>query len=198
MNERCPVCVKGKITLSGSHKYCDNCDYSVFVVTQGYLDSCVILLSDLTSNTKFPSKSAFAETVFYHIEHHLPMLNRYLETIMGGRQAFGATMLLAVETQAINLQIGEELLNAEDAVRQLRCQCGADDFHVQSPSRLVCKTCNALYIYEEAEGIYKPDFLCKCGFAAYNTDDDDSPLVQCKQCNKVYMSTVTGFQPLSS
>lgn len=195
---KCPVCKTGALLPSGSHVFCDKCNFSSFIMTQGYIDSCIVVLAELTSNTKFTDKRAFATTVLGHIAQHLPMLDTYLNTIVDGRQELGTSIFKAVEDQAINLQLGEEVLNATAAAYNLRCQCGNEDFYMVSPGKLVCtnEDCEAVYLYDEAQGNYQPEFLCKCGSASY-IEDEGEPIVQCNGCAAAYLKTVNGFQPLA-
>lgn len=196
MTQKCFVCKTGHMTQSGSHMYCDKCNFTHFVVTPGYIDACVVLLAELVSNTKFNSRKDVARAVFEHITSHLPHLDNYISTVVNGQEALGGTLLPAIETQAINLQIGITVHNPETAANNLRCQCGSESFHMVSVGKLDCKECTAEYKYQESSGTFQPTFLCKCGSAAWYDEDDH--LVLCKSCDKPYMKTILGFQEVSS
>lgn len=184
--DRCPTCIKGKLVKSGSHLFCDTCTYSQFVITQEYLDASVDMLAVLVSNTKFPTVKDVARTILHHIELHLPKLDDHLTNIISGKAEYISGLIDNVEQQAINLQIGKDVLNGQDAEQQLRCQCGSEDFHMVSAGKLLCKACGAGYEYNEPSGLYLPIFLCECGCAAYEKEDD-SNMVTCHGCGAIYL-----------
>lgn len=196
MTEKCYVCKTGHMSKSGSHLYCDKCNFSRFIVTNEYIDSCVVVLADLVSNTKYATKQDLARSVFVHIASHLPMLDQYLSTVVNGQEALGGVLFPAIEAQAVNLQIGTDILNPEEAVKSLRCQCGSESFNMHSPSKVVCAKCTATYRYQESSGKFMPEFLCQCGCAAYT--EEDKFIVTCSGCDKPYMKTINGFQAVGS
>lgn len=197
MKEKCFVCKTGNMTLSGSHLYCDSCSFTRFVVTNDYIDACVVVLADLVSNTQFNNRKDVANALFEHIEKHLPMLDQYLNTVTNGQKNLGGILFSAVEAQAINLKIGTEHINPVEVAKKLVCACGDNRFHSPNKvSEVVCTSCNAPYDYKEDTGMFEPRFLCKCGYTSWYDEDDH--LILCKQCDKPYMKTVYGFQEVGS
>lgn len=185
---RCPSCTTGLLKLSGSHKYCDKCNFTVFELTQGYLESATGLLAELVSNTKFPTRNALGHDILGLVESHLPKLNEYFTSVTSGQAELLAKVMESVETQAINLHIGKEAFNESQVAKDLRCTCGNEDFKMLSPGELEC-SCSAVFRYDEQEGIYKPEFVCKaCGCITW--EHEDAPLVGCANCHIVYTHDV--------
>lgn len=184
---KCPVCKTGNLTKSGSHLFCDKCNFSQFVLTDDYLSACVNLLAELVSNTKFPSHKEFGAALMYHIAMHLPRLDDWLATIVSGKTELLEQIYDGVVSAAVNLQIGGKTFNEQEARESLRCQCGHDDFELVKVSELHCKKCKAKYVYNQEEGIYEPYFLCEfCGQASYEVLDPSSGLCLCV-CGALYV-----------
>lgn len=185
---KCPVCKTGNLVKSGAHLYCDKCSFSQFVLTDDYMNACINLLAELVSNTKFPGPKEFGSALMYYIAMHLPQLDDWLATVVSGKNELLEQIYDSVVAAAINLQIGEETFNEQEARESLRCQCGCDDFELVKVGELHCRGCNAKYVYNHEEGIYEPYFLCECGQAAYTTLDDY--LCQCV-CGALYIHDET-------
>lgn len=181
---KCLNCKTGKLEVSGSHKYCDKCNHVEFVLTSDYVDACVVVLSELVSNTKFEDRKALGRTLLQHISDHLPMLERVLGTMIQGRAEFMASMMETVEDQAINLVLGGETLNEEEAEKTLTCRCGCEKFVINGPFELSCEDCGAPFFYNEDRGIYLPLFKCDCGSIRVAIDGS---LGTCKECNAGYL-----------
>lgn len=71
----CYACGKGKLTQSGCHNYCDNCNFTIFVMTPDYISSAAAIVGTLVSNTEFKDPEGFVETVQAMIELHLPVMH---------------------------------------------------------------------------------------------------------------------------
>ena len=187
---KCPVCKTGNLVKSGAHLYCDKCSFSQFVLTDDYLQACIHLLAELVSNTKFPGPKEFGSALMYHIAMHLPRLDDWLATIVSGKTELLEQIYNGVIAAAINLQIGEEAFNEQEARESLRCQCGCYDFELVKVGELYCRGCKAKYVYNHEEGIYEPYFLCECGQATYEVLDTRSGLCQCV-CGALYIHDET-------
>jgi hypothetical protein len=130
-----------------------------------------------------------------HIAMHLPQLDLYLTSVVNGQEELGSAIMMAAEAQAINLQIGQDILNPDEAEQSLRCQCGFEGgFRMVKVNELLCDSCGAEYNYNETSGLYEPVFLCACGWAAY--EEEDKHIVGCSNCGTPYMRTINGFQPI--
>lgn len=184
---KCALCKTGKVTSSGSHDFCDNCGYSAFKVTDDYIHVCSNLLATLCSNTKFVMKEDYEAILERYIYMHLPRLYNWLETIATGRQRALADIAEVVQQSAVNLQIGHDINNPQEAANDLACQCGSDDFAIQTAAMIVCMNCTAVYKYDKDRGIYYPEFLCSCKWASYEEIDSRSGLVACNNCSKAYV-----------
>lgn len=178
MKNRCPLCEKGQLTRSGAHDYCSDCVYTGFNITEDYKHACNNVLATLCSNTKFGSQSDYEGLLERHMFMHMPRYYNWLESVTTGRMRMLSKIAEEVKQSAINLQIGHDINNPEEAANDLVCQCGSNAFKTYLlPSRLVCESCDALYVYNENEGIYMPEFLCRCGYAAYEVLEDRKSVV---------------------
>lgn len=182
---KCYVCKSGNLSITGCHEYCDNCNFSRFVITEGYIDSCVYVLSELVSNKTFVDDSALYRFVGENIPVHTPKL---LEIY----QANGImdTLIQEIKTQAINLHVGVEAYNEKtDKRKDLVCQCQCSEFSPGPlyPKEILCKSCQAKYIHDETTGMYEPEFLCECGCVTWQLIDDASGLSMCADCNAAYI-----------
>lgn len=173
---KCAVCKTGRLEQSGSHLYCNNCNFVAFTVTDDYIEASAGLLSVLISNTKFTSDKAKIEVVLQHIQRHLPQLDAYLGNIERGQANFMADLIERISAQAINVQTENDLI----------CRCGSKDFNMEKVSTINCKSCNARYEFDEEQGIYTPAFLCKCGSVTYHYMEQGSHIVLCDECGKMY------------
>ena len=182
--KQCPVCKSGKVVQSGTHEYCNNCNYSQFMLTDNYIDSCVNVMATLTSNTRFASKEVYQNIVRQHIYKHLPVLSYWLNTLQHEAN-FIDRFCEDTMTQAINLVIDQEVIN-EEKNNDLVCQCGCSSFNLVTQRELTCVDCGALFEYDEAQGIYVPYFLCSCGNVKYE-EIDLSGLCECTQCQTAYI-----------
>jgi hypothetical protein len=186
MNEKCPTCVTGNLERSGSHMFCDNCNFSMFVMTPDYMSAASGLLAELFSNTAFRNNEEFEATASYHIATHLPLFSNFLERLESGKEEFLTKFLITVKDTAINLQIGAEVLNEEEN-NDLRCSCGETQFNQIKVGELACRVCEAIYKWDEDKSKYMPWFLCVCGDTKVNFSDDGSNLCSCGMCDKLYM-----------
>jgi hypothetical protein len=184
---RCYTCKTGKLTVSGCHEYCDNCGFSRFVVTDNYIDSCIVVLSQLVSNTKFNSKQYLKNFMEQAIKTHLPKLNEFIGNLTGDIAPFVNQLVESTTVQAINLQVDEEVHNEVEQGRDLQCQCGNNSewtYGPKFPSQLFCDECGAEYVINQELGIYEPHFLCGCGGASFELVDIISGLGICRTCGK--------------
>lgn len=190
--KKCPSCIVGNLIQTGAHVDCDKCEYSAFVMTEYYIDSCAVVIGELVSNIKFNDNNALRRIVLAHTRRHLPMFDAYLDSLESGETQFMASFMMKVKDNAINLQIGPEMLNEEQAVQALKCSCGAADFSIISPFKLKCK-CGATFKYSEVMGRYMPDFICyKCENFSFN--DIDKILFECADCKVAYRRTKYGAE----
>lgn len=181
---KCPVCKTGKMKLSGCYTYCYSCSYSHFIMTNDYLDASAMFLGQLVSNAYFSDRKALGKFMLELIEQHLPMLEQHLRSIATGQANFLAGIMTTVEDHAINLQIGPDKFNVEEAEDGLKCQCGATEFTMVTPGHLVCE-CSAQFKYNEDKGIFLPTFQCGvCNNITF--DSIDSVLIECRECKAAH------------
>lgn len=190
---KCFVCKTGNLSVSGCHEYCDNCNFSRFVVTEDYIDSCVLVLASLCSNTKFNNETGLMSFIHMNIESHLPRLHDFMKTMTGDPYLFLKMIMDDTLSQAINVQLGDAKVNAVEKGRDLQCACGCTDFQPgeKYPLEVWCKYCMAKFIFNNELGIYEPEFVCECGYMAWDTVDKESGLSECMHCNAAYIHNAT-------
>lgn len=184
---KCLLCKTGNVVLSGSFEYCDNCRYCRFVVTDDYIDACTKVLAVLMSNTNFNDSEAAAYFVNEHIKNHLPKLFDFLTSLENGMQQLTDEIIKLTFDQAVNLQIGGKIVGESEEPDDLVCQCGCTVFKPIDNFKTMCMGCGALYkSSSETNGRYEPEFLCECGYAAYETEEGTN-LVHCKGCGQPFL-----------
>lgn len=187
---KCYVCKSGNLIKSGCNEYCDNCSFSRFIVTESYIDSCVVVLAELVSNTKFDTDAALSSYVRNAVTHHLPKLNEFMVNLTGEVQPFVNVLVDGVRSQAINLHIGEEVHNEVEEDDSIKCSCGNNDSFSKGPNYpkdVLCNQCDAKFIYSEETYRYEPEFLCECGSTQWELLDDITGLCICKSCSTAYV-----------
>jgi hypothetical protein len=187
---KCFVCKTGNLTASGCNEYCDNCSFSRFIVTDLYIDSCIVVLAELVSNTKFDNEQALRNFVRNSITSHLPKLNEFMFNFTGEVTPFTNALVDGIKAQAVNLHIGEEVHNFVEKGRDLRCSCGNEQNFTAGPmfpEDVICDACHAVFAYNEKLGTYEPEFLCECGNMTWTLLDDITGLCECKECNTAFI-----------
>lgn len=103
---KCYSCKHGNVTQSGSHLYCDNCNFSAFVITSEYISDCAAMMGTLVSNTKFDSVEGYRDTVLGFIDIHQPVFSAYLHQELDKHafDKFFTTFLEEVVVHSVNLQ----------------------------------------------------------------------------------------------
>jgi hypothetical protein len=181
---KCYVCKSGNLVASGCHEYCDNCSFSRFIVTENYIDSCVALLGELVSNTRFDNEVALSKFVFHQIKDHLPKLHSFMEDVADS-SSFVYMLMDGIKSQSINLQIDSSMINAKED-DSFKCSCGSESAQQLSAHEIVCTQCGCKYFYSEENGRYEPEFICECGCTSYE-QEDGSALANCTQCYTLYV-----------
>lgn len=156
---KCYSCKVGNVTQSGSHEYCDNCNFTAFVMTPDYVSSCANIIGTLVSNTKFDSFEAFVETTVVLIDTHLPVFAEYLDKRMDkiAYKKFMNAFFEEVQMHSVNLQGPMNLANATAEASKYDCiRCGEPNSILPIDSMLAeCRSCKKPY-RPNAEGGFTP------------------------------------------
>jgi len=180
---KCLACSTGVLKQSGNHMYCDSCEFSSFIVTDGYVDACSAVIGLLISNTEFSNEEQLKLFVLTLIDKHLPMLANYMHTIVSNKEGLLKVIVEAAKIHAVNLVIGDDVMNEKDD--DLVCTCGSEQFSMEAPGKLRCIKCGDSYAYNEESQLYERKFVCVgCGHTVYSVLDEY--LAICNKCSLGY------------